>query len=264
MENGFLDMTALRSVLTSHTGVAVRLYEVLDSTNTEAKRRAETDGEAPVLYLAHAQTAGRGRLGRTFHSPGTGIYMTLAYTTEQTLSEAVSVTGDAAVAAAEAIETLTGKSPAIKWVNDLYLGGGKLAGILTEAVPLPDGRARILVGIGINLATKDFPDDLRAPAVSLFSSAEADGLTPAFLGTLAGEITRRLLDALEDRPARADRLAAYRRRLLSVGETVICTRGDERFTGTVLGVDDGYSLLVDVAGETRTLSSGEISIRPAP
>jgi BirA family biotin operon repressor/biotin-[acetyl-CoA-carboxylase] ligase len=197
--------------------------------------------------------------------------MTVAYTTALPLFEAVRVTAAAAVAAASAIEALTDKRPAIKWVNDLYLNRGKLGGILTEAVTRPDGRHRMIVGLGINLTTVDFPEGLRAPAASLFSPEEASLAAGDFPERLAGEIARRLLE-LTEASAAGDFprgmwgeacLAYYRRHLLYVGERVICSRGSEVFEGTLLGVDEAYSLLVEREGGTVTLSSGEISVRPA-
>ncbi len=260
----FLEASALTAALGDHAGeVSLHLLDTVDSTNTEAKRRVTEGSASSALYIARTQTGGRGRLGRTFHSPATGLYMTLALATDRPLSAAVTVTAHAAVAAATAIEALTGRAVGIKWVNDLYLDGGKLAGILTEAVTAPDGHTHLLVGIGINLTTASFPADLRAPAASLFSPAEATHDTPALRGALAGEITRRLLGLIAaDEPARRSALAAYRSRLLYIGEPVICTRGSEAFTGALRGVDEGYSLLVETDGEMVTLCSGEISVRP--
>ena len=174
------------------------------------------------------------------------------------------------MAAATSIESLTGIAPAIKWVNDLYLKGAKVGGILTEAVTRPDGAHRMVVGLGINLSTSTFPEGLRAPATSLFSSDNADAVTPHLIGALAGEITRRLLDMTRpegsaDFPAGmwGDAcLRDYRHRLLYVGTRVICTQGSHSFEGTLLGVDEDYSLLVGTENGAVTLSSGEISVRP--
>ena len=259
----FLAPDALQGALGSYAPhIRIRLYDTVDSTNTAAKRNAEED--APALYIARTQTGGRGRLGRSFHSPAdTGLYMTVAYTTDRPLAEAAQVTAAAAVSAVTAIDALTDKHPAIKWVNDLYLNGGKIAGILAEAVSREDGRTRMIVGLGINLSTRDFPDGLRAPAASLFAPDESAAVTPALVGALAGEITRRLLDAaLHPEIGRDERLDFYRRHLLYIGERMLCTRGEDSFEATLLGVDEDYSLLVEADGETLPLSSGEISVRP--
>ena len=244
-----------------HT-VAIQVFDTLDSTNSLAKSRA--DEAFPALYIARSQTAGRGRLGRSFHSPAhTGLYMTVAYTTREPLGEAVRVTALASVAAVGAIEALTDKRPSIKWVNDIYLDGYKIGGILTEAVTLEEGMHRMVVGIGINLTTTEFPEGLRAPASCLFSPSEAYMASTAFADRLAGEITRRLLEAVEGIAFPEDCLQIYREHLCYVGTKVFCTRGHESFEGILLGVDNDYSLLVSAGGETLALSSGEISIRPA-
>lgn len=263
MPHPFIDLAALTDALGPYApAVTVTVYDVTESTNTAAKADAP-GASAPALYVARAQTGGRGRLGRSFHSPAdTGLYVTVAYTTEKPLTEAVRVTAGAAVAAVSAIERLTDKRPAIKWVNDLYLGGAKIGGILTEAVTLPAGGTRMVVGLGINLTTTDFPEGLRAPASCLFSPVEAPAVTPAFLGRLAGAVTRNLLSLTEGPLWAPDCLDFYRRRLLYVGEQVLCVRGNESFEGVVRGVDESYSLLVEVNGELRALSSGEISVRP--
>lgn len=252
----------IRNALGSYADkVALAIHDTVDSTNTLAKSSAHES--APTLYIARTQTAGRGRLGRSFHSPAdTGLYMTVSYTTDEPLTQAVRVTALAAVAAVLAIETLTGKSPAIKWVNDIYLDHAKIGGILTEAVTLPEGRTRMIVGLGINLTTTTFPEGLRAPASCLFSPSEAHLATTDFADGLAGEITRRLLEAVDGSTSPAACLQVYREHLGYVGEPVLCTRGNDTFEGVVLGVDEGYSLLVSVDGQTVTLSSGEISIRP--
>ena len=259
----FLDRASLLAALGSYAeAVEVALYDTIDSTNTAAKSDAH-EATSPALYIARTQTGGRGRLGRSFHSPAdTGLYMTVAYTTNRSLTEAVRVTAGASVAACAAVEQLTSKRPAIKWVNDLYLDGAKVGGILTEAVTLGGGQTRIAVGLGINLSTTTFPDGLRAPASCLFPPEEAAAVTPSLLGQLAGEITRRLLALTEGGLWAPECLDFYRRHLLYVGTKVICTRGSESFEGIVRGVDEDFALLVEVDGEIRALSSGEISVRP--
>ncbi len=243
--------------------VDVHAYDTIDSTNAEAKRNALTE-TGTTLYIARAQTNGRGRLGRNFYSPAdTGLYMTLALTTDCPLSATVRITAQAAVSAASAIEFLTDKRPRIKWVNDLYLNGGKLAGILTEAVALPNSHYRILVGIGINLTTASLPDSLHTPATCLFGQM-GNGVSADFTGTLAGEIVRRLLHVIDSEtlPDGETCLDFYRRHLLYVGERVIYSRGNETFAGTVIGVNDTYELLIESEHGVTVLDSGEISVRP--
>ena len=265
----WIDSAALSRALSHYApAVAVTILDETASTNTLAKSEAHIS--APALYIARTQTGGRGRLGRSFHSPAdTGLYMTVSYTTDKPLTEAVRVTAAAAVAASTAIEALTGIHTFVKWVNDLYRNGAKVGGILTEAVTLQNGSHRMVVGLGINLSTAEFPAGLRAPAASLFPSDSA-AVTPRLMGSLAGEITRRLLELanpteesdLPDGMWGSACLEIYRRRLLYVDEVVVCTRGSETFEGVVRGVDSDYALLVETDTGVTPLSSGEISIRP--
>ncbi len=261
-------ISAVHHALQAGSEVAVHVFDTLDSTNSEAKRHADAE-TAPALYIARSQTAGRGRLGRSFHSPAdTGLYMTLACTSDRPLTDLVPITALTAVAAVATIEHLTGRSPGIKWVNDLYLNRKKMAGILVEAVTLPAGRTRLIIGWGLNLTTQAFPDGLRASATALFSEAEASVVTNDLMGTLAGTVARRLLDWLSsdmDAAALPDGescLAFYRRHLLFRGERVTCTRGSECFEGILRGVNEDYSLLVETDEGIRALGSGEISVRP--
>ena len=251
------------------TGLRVVALNTVASTNTLAKEMAG-DG-IPTLIVANGQTGGRGRLGRSFACPdGAGVYMSLLIYPDMPAAEVSRLTCLAAVAAARAVTAVSGITPFIKWVNDLYLDGCKVGGILTEAVTRADGTHRMIVGLGINLSTAEFPEGLRAPAASLFSPDKAHAVTPALMGALAGEITRRLLDMAHPAPEGEFPggmwgeacLDFYRRWLLHVGEAVVCTRGSDCFEGLVTGVDGDFSLLVDSDGRRLTLSSGEISVRP--
>lgn len=148
----------------------IRKYNQIDSTNNEAKRLIISEDIDRMLLVANEQTAGRGRMGRAFYSPGdTGIYMSLIYKVPGGVKAPMLITMAAAVAVARTIEKFSDNRPSIKWVNDIYLGEKKVCGILTEAVTdLETGMAeKVVVGIGINVKTKDFPDELKKKADSL-------------------------------------------------------------------------------------------------
>lgn len=242
------------------TDIDICLYDEIDSTNNEARRRAG-ESSRPILIAARSQTAGRGRLGRSFFSPpDTGLYMTLLWRTDGPLDKAVAVTAATAVAVSRAISTMFGLDVGIKWVNDLYLHEKKLCGILTEAITPQPGETYIAVGIGINLTTAAFPSGLRAPAISL-----AEALPPhkqIRAGFLCGSAVRELRTLVEGRNLTAPAtLAEYRRRLILTGRQVTATRGEEVRTGIVRGVDDAYGLLLDTPEGPVVLHSGEISVR---
>lgn len=148
----------------------LKVFNSIDSTNNEAKRMTADGFRGNALIVANEQTKGRGRLGRSFYSPkNTGIYMSFLFSTNAKLSGAVLVTTAAAVAVVRAIESLTNIRPMIKWVNDIYIGNKKVCGILTEAVTdVETGSMQsIIIGIGVNISTEDFPDDIAHTATSL-------------------------------------------------------------------------------------------------
>ncbi len=255
-------VSGIRRGLAEYANIQVKLFEEIDSTNTEAKRLARTAGCPTTLIAACEQTAGRGRLGRSFYSPaGTGLYMTLLWRTDKPLDEAVTVTAAAAVAASRAIRAVAGVETGIKWVNDLYRNGGKVCGILTEAVTPRAGETYLAAGWGINLTTADFPSGLRAPAGCLLD-ADTPRRSPLDAGVLCGRIARELLTLLDTDTVNApETREEYRRRLILTGQRVRATRGDEVLEGTVRGVDNSFGLILETPDGVRVLHSGEVSVR---
>ena len=166
-----LSLPAIRSFLRRKAiAEQIRLYPSLVSTNQTAKQLALEGAPSGTIVLADEQTGGRGRRGRSFFSPsGTGVYFTVIFRSELAADRAVMITTAASVAAARAIDKVTGGEPhaQIKWINDIYLGGKKICGILTDAVAnMENGSFEyIVVGIGINTnnKTEDFPEEFRAP-----------------------------------------------------------------------------------------------------
>lgn len=151
----------------------VQLYDTLESTNRTAKLLALEGAAHGTLVLAGGQTAGRGRLGRSFASPaGKGVYCSVVLRPPLPAANAQTATIGAAVAVCRAVQTLCGLELAIKWVNDLYYKGKKVCGILTEAgTDLESGQLEwLVVGIGLNLTAtaEDFPPELTAKAGSLY------------------------------------------------------------------------------------------------
>ena len=227
-------------------------YDQIDSTNTEARRIAAAGEGQNTLIIARAQTAGRGRQGRSFYSPdGTGLYATLLYYPDRPISELGGLTCAAALASATAIEQLCGVSPRIKWVNDLYLGGRKVCGILCESFGTPCGTA-VAVGIGINLTTEDFPAEISGIAGSLQANIAPE--------TLAVRICDHLTPYLQSGD-NALWLGGYRDRFLLLGLRVECITAQQRFPATVLGIDDAGALIViKDDGMQHTLYAGEVSL----
>ncbi|WP_310540240.1 biotin--[acetyl-CoA-carboxylase] ligase [Phenylobacterium sp.] len=143
----------------------IESYDEIDSTNAEARRRAEAGETGPVWITALTQTAGRGRRGRDWQTKLGNLAATLLFATEKPAGEAAQISFVAALAAADLAETCLGPGPAtVKWPNDLLVHGRKAVGILVESGPLPDGRIWLAVGIGVNLAHA--PQDVERPAAA--------------------------------------------------------------------------------------------------
>lgn len=210
-----------------------------------------------MLLCARAQSAGRGRMGRSFYSPAdTGAYMSLALPWHGPLADALSLTAAAAVAAALATEDCGGPRVGIKWVNDLYYGGKKVGGILAQAAGgFVDGApAFVVIGIGMNLHTCDFPAELQGRAGSL----GAAGLSRE---DWIGRCAKRLLDIVQGMPERGY-MESYRERSIVLGREVVYVENGTARHALAFAVDDGGALLVRHAdGSERALNTGEISLR---
>ncbi len=240
---------AIRQALGSRwENIPFRMLAETDSTNLRLKEWYRAGQiTPPYLLTADSQTAGRGRLGRSFVSPpGAGLYMSLlAAPPEGTDCGLITVL--AAVAVCRAIEDMTGLQPKIKWVNDLFVRGKKVCGILAEGLGGP-----VIIGIGVNLRTPPggFPPEA-GPAGALDVPIEAP--------TLAGRIARYILDGLEqpDDPAMLD---AYRRRMPLTGQTIRYTQNGQEKTARVTGVAPDGGLMIEDDTGPHILRTGEVTL----
>lgn len=250
----------------------VHVFKSVESTNLTAKRMALDGAPAGTVVIAEEQTKGRGRMGRSFYSPPAGgIYMSFILKPRFDAAKSVLITTAASVAVCKAIETITGISCRIKWVNDIYLGEKKICGILTEAVTdFESGHIEyIVLGIGINYSTDRsvFPKELSGIAGSLFESAPADGVTR---NRLIAEVINQVLEVNEKLETR-EFVHEYKNRSFVLGKEilVIPTAGlardgslSEGIPATAVDIDKDGGLVVRYRdGSVQTLNSGEISIR---
>ena len=257
-DNDVLSAVAIAGAIESRIkGLSIFVHREIDSTNDEAKRKIAEGKEGVLLIAADAQTAGRGRQGKSFFSPaGAGIYMTFAFPSRLPLTAAVSVTTAAAVAAFRAIRDVTGIECDIKWVNDLYLGGKKVAGILTEAISdFEAGEVRhLIVGLGINL----YPTDLPA---SLVDIAAPLGAGKVDRNRLVARVVDRLLECLSGLGSGAH-LDTYRRHSMVIGREITYLRNGVTTAARAIDVDEDGWLVIEHADGTRdVLNSGEITVR---
>ncbi|MDO4281000.1 MAG: biotin--[acetyl-CoA-carboxylase] ligase [Peptococcaceae bacterium] len=256
----------------SAEGVAVHLatdapfrieyHSLIDSTNNRARDLAEAGADEWTVVLADAQTAGRGRMGRPFYSPqASGIYMSVIVRPQCEAAHANMLTLAAAAAVAEAIEDVCGVQAQIKWVNDLFVEGRKICGILTEAsVGLEEQQLRYaVVGIGINVAPPagGVPEGLADVMTSIYQSPR----TTETRNLLVAAILERFRGYADNLLAR-DFLASYRDHLMVIGKRVRLVRGAEDEWVLVQALTDDGALVVECDdGSIKEVFSGEVSLR---
>lgn len=239
----------------------ISIHRSVDSTNTQAKAAATAGAPEGTVIIAGEQTAGRGRLGRSFFSPGgSGMYMSVVLRPQIGAERSVALTAAAAVAVAEAIEALSGRKAEIKWVNDVFVDGKKVCGILTEAsFGMELGALEYAVlGMGINVYPPKggFPPEISDIAGAVFDAPRRD-----LKNMLAGEILSRFFGYYA-RLSEGGFIGAYRERSAVVGRSVTVLRGGTGRQAFALGIDDGCRLHVRYSdGSEEYLSSGEISVK---
>ena len=232
------------------------------STNTLVREKANQGRPEGCIIIACEQTDGRGRYGRQFFSPvDSGVYLSLllrptAYSPQQ----ATCLTAAAAAAMCQAIEAVTGQQPGIKWVNDIFLHGKKVCGILTEAaVGLETGTLNYMVlGAGVNLypPAEGFPEEIQSIAGSVLERS-----CPEAKNRLVGEFLNRFWDFYSHPECRAY-LEDYRARSLAIGRNVTVLSAGKAVSAYAYGIDDDFRLLVRYEnGDTEALSYGEIRIQ---
>ncbi len=238
-------------------------FKTIDSTNNEARKIAIKDSMNQGLVLSEEQTKGRGRMGKTFYSPNqTGIYMSFFLKPNLDMADATLVTTATAVAVCLAIEKLTAKKPQIKWVNDIYLDGTKICGILTEAVSdFESGKIEtLIVGIGLNVKEPltGFPDELDTIAGSLISSTETEVINR---NRLIAEVANQF-DAIYQTIEERSFLEDYKKRCFVIGKKITFRERKQEFEAIPIDIDPQGGLVVQMTdGQQRTLSYGEISIK---
>ena len=254
--------TGIRRYLDGENKIVV--LKTVGSTNAYLRELAQKGASEGTLVISSEQTSGQGRRGRTFFSPAdTGLYLSILLRPKVAVNEAVKITSLAAVAVCFVLEKECGVQPEIKWVNDIFVGGKKAAGILTEAAfDMENGALDYAVlGIGINVypPENDFPEEL-------------SDIAGAVLDKHFGDLRNRLVAAVYEQFMRFyallpdnSYLDEYRKRLMWRGERIFVlsgANGSEKTAAVLLDVDENCALKVRYEnGSCGTVSSGEISIR---
>lgn len=242
--------------------LSLTVFPTVESTNAAVIEKASAGAKEGLVILANSQTKGKGRVGRTFYSPtDTGIYLSiLLRPVHYSAQQAVKFTTMAAVAACESIEAISEQKTMIKWVNDIYINGKKVGGILTEAaISLESGFLDyIVMGIGINVYTppKGFPPELSNIAGAVFSEHQRDGKN-----RLAAEFLNRFMAYyfMRDKESHVEK---YRKRGMVTGKQIDILSKEGNKKAYAKDIDDECRLIVRYGdGTEEKLYSGEISIR---
>lgn len=243
-------------LVTDRLGRNIVYMNKVDSTNEEAKRHADMpDG---TLFIAEQQESGKGRLGRQWESPrGGGIWMSLLLKPDMPLGRVSEITLAAGLAVCRAV----GCGAMIKWPNDIVIGSRKICGILTEMSAEPDTGAinYVVCGMGINVNTESFPDELKAKATSLFIETgkrhSRDGIAARVLNEFEPvyeQLCRKGFGAIREE---------YARMCITLDREVRVIYRKNETTGKAVGIDENGALIVDTEEGRISVSSGEVSVR---
>lgn len=231
------------------------------STNTLLKGLASCGVPDGFVLAAAKQTSGRGRLGRGFESPEGGLYLSMLLYPRCPLERVQTLTPCVAVALCRALERACGVTPEIKWPNDLLINGKKLCGILVEASTVR-GRLYVVIGMGLNINTApaDFPEELRDTAGSLFGELDRRFELEDVAASIIEELDA-MYSAWQTDPVCC--LADYRRLCVSINRPVTLIQNGVSRAAFARDIDESYALVADVDGAEEHISMGEISLRNA-
>ena len=244
----------LPDLIQENTNLTISYKPETKSTQTDAKEGIEAGNQGNTLYLSTCQTAGRGRFQRPYYSPSQGgIYMSLHIQPNLPYEKLPSYTLLVAAAVCKAIKNLTMIEVDIKWVNDIYFKNKKMAGILTEAMTSVETGlvTDVIIGLGINFAIEDFPEDLKEKAGSLFMPP-----APITRNELISEIWRCFYQTAPE-----ELLYLYKEHSLVLGREVSFIQDQTKKKGVAKGISDKGQLLIQLDDQTEIwLNSGEISL----
>ena len=235
--------------------------ETVDSTNEYAKRCAVSGAKEATVIIAERQTKGKGSKKRSFFSDADGIYMSIVLRPEISVSDSLFITPCAAVAVSRAIDKICGKKTGIKWVNDIFLDGKKICGILCESAlrPNDDKLDYAILGIGVNFSRSgtELPDDIKDIAGFIFDENTNSEIKENLILEILDNFFM-FYKKLEKR----EFLDECRSRSILIGKRVVCIGNGESFSAVVTGIDDNAHLIVQTGdGDIKNLYAGEVSLR---
>lgn len=236
-------------------------FDSVDSTNTYLKTAARQGAPHGTVAVADCQTGGKGRLGRSFQSPGgVGVYLSMLLRPQCPPEELMHLTCAVGAAMCDALEQSSGLRPGIKWTNDLVYGRKKAAGILTELGMSPEGLYAV-VGIGVNCCQgpQDFPQELRDRATSLTMETGHPIDRARVAASMMDALYRMDAGLLTQKEAM---LRRYKQDCVTLGKEISLVRGEQVSHGLALDIGDNGDLIVRFSdGHVGAVSSGEVSVR---
>ncbi len=256
LENGEICAKQIENNLKQNCKIL--LIDNVDSTNNYLKILAEKGESENTVVIAKRQSGGKGRMGRKFFSDSGGVYMSVLLKPKFSAQKSLFITTAAAVAVANAIETVTGNQTQIKWVNDIFVKGKKVCGILTEASIdfETGGLCYAVLGIGINVKKPkdDFPEEIREIA-GVISDEKVD------VSLLISNILNNFFEIYHNIET-SDFMNVYKQKSMIIGKDIFVLRGENKTPAKAIDIDDNARLLVEYEnGEREYLSSGEVSVR---
>ncbi len=238
----------------------ITIFEELDSTNNYLKKLGSQGEKENQLVIALSQTGGRGRMGRSFYSPnGTGIYFSLLLNPEYAIEKSLFLTVMAAVSVAETVMKYNKNDVKIKWVNDIYIDGKKVCGILTEgAINSHKMLDYAVVGIGVNVVAPEngFPDDIKEIATAIFPGKTEDYIKEK----IVADVVNKFFDMYNG--IDTDYVKRYKEYSYLTGKKINIIQGETTRPATVIDITDDCHLLVKNENcEIEEISSGDVSVR---
>lgn len=246
---------------TTWIGSDIVCYETIDSTNAQAARLAEDKIGHGALIVADSQQAGRGRRGRSWESPaGNSVYMSILLKPDINPNNASMLTLVAAIAVSRAITQITGKQAGIKWPNDIVMNGKKVCGILTEMSAQFDYVNHIIVGIGINVNTESFPEEISHMATSLQLETGMRINRADLIEAVCEQFEDVYAVYLQTQDLR-NLVKEYNAHLVNMHQNVKVLDAKDPYEGRAMGITPRGELMVDTWESRKLVSSGEVSVR---
>ena len=257
----YLSKDEIEAKLDNKNRYSITVLNKVDSTNTCLKKAAENGEKDGAVIIAESQTAGRGRLGRNFYSEQGGLYMSILVRPDIPTEKSLFITTATAVAVSRAIEKVSEKKTGIKWVNDIFIDGKKVCGILTEgASDLETGRLQYaIVGIGLNVVEPEgkFNKKIRDVATALYKKDAPYGVKSKLAAEILNEFDK-IIKAPDDKSV----IDEYRSRSIIIEKKVDIIENGKTKTATVIDIDDSAAIILKCDdGAIIKKTTGEISVK---